>query len=366
MNRPLSGIRLLIATDAWEPQVNGVVKTLQKTIELLRQGGAEVSLIEPTQFRSFPCPGYPQIPLALPPPRRIAEKTTRFDPTHIHIATEGPIGWMMRRHCLRNGLAFSSAYHTRFPEYTRERFPVPLAWTYALMRRFHNAGKCTLVTTASMQADLARRGFRHLRPWSRGVDLTLFSEAAKTTAFDDLKRPILLSVGRIAPEKNLSAFLAADCPGTKVVIGDGPDREKLSRRFPTAVFLGARSHRELAPYYAAADVFVFPSRTDTFGLVMVEAMACGLPVAAYPVPGPIDVIGQSGAGALHEDIGQAICTALSIDRSICRRHAMTFRWEAATEQFVDGLVPVRASAPMSCGSFVGLKRPQERRLPVAP
>ncbi len=348
------GIRLLIATDAWEPQLNGVVKTMQRTIGMMRERGAEIALIEPGQFPRFPLPGYAEIPIALPRPSRIARVFADLRPTHLHIVTEGPIGWMTRRHALRNGLAFSTAYHTRFPEYLRQRMPVPLSWSYAFMRAFHNAGNATLVTTPSMERELTSRGFLNLRAWSRGVDLSLFSPDKRSGTTLDLPRPIFLSVGRLAPEKNLDAFLSLDLPGTKVVAGDGPDRDRLSRTYPNAVFLGARPHAELASIYAAADVFVFPSLTDTFGLVLVEAMASGLPVAAFPVSGPIDVVGESGAGVLGDDLRAAAMGALQIDRGICRKHAMRFRWEAATDQFVSGLVPMRMASRVPRAPHEGL------------
>jgi glycosyltransferase involved in cell wall biosynthesis len=344
MQTDLSSMRLLVATDAWEPQVNGVVKTMQRTIGMLRDRGAQVAIVEPRQFPRFPMPGYPEIPIALPRPSRIRSIVEKFAPTHLHIVTEGPIGWMMRRHALSRGYAFSTAYHTRFPEYLRQRLPVPVGLTYALMRRFHNAGAATMVSTRSMRQELESRGFQRIKTWSRGVDLGLFAPGQESDALDNLARPIFLSVGRVATEKNLPAFLALDLPGTKVVIGEGPDRGMLERRFPNAVFLGAKTHAELGGIYANADVFVFPSRTDTFGLVLIEAMACGLPVAAFPVPGPLDVVGSSGAGVLDDDLRKAALGALTVDRSLCRSRAVQFDWQEATSQFAEGLVPMRRSA----------------------
>ncbi len=328
---------ILIATDAWEPQVNGVVKTLTATIRELESRGQSVRLITPDLFRRAPMPGYREIELAWPNQRVISAILGDFNPEHIHIATEGPIGWAMRRIALREGLVFTTGYHTRFPEYLRTRLPVPLGLTYRALRRFHNAGQGVLVATASMHDELERRGFRNVMFWSRGVDLDGFHPGAAAEAFDGLPRPIFLSVGRLAPEKNLEAFLSLPLPGTKVVIGDGPAASALKERFPDAVFLGARTHAELPRFYAGADVFVFPSRTDTFGLVLIEALACGLPVAALPAPGPLDIIGDSAVGVIGEDLHASALAALAIDRTACRRHAESFTWSRATDQFMANL-----------------------------
>ncbi len=276
---------ILIATDAWEPQVNGVVQTLVATIRELEGRGQVVRLIAPHLFRRMPMPGYREIELAWPDRRLIRAILHDTRPEHIHIATEGPIGWAMRRIALSEGRVFTTGYHTRFPEYLRTRFPVPVGLTYAVLRRFHNAGQGVLVATPSIRAELERRGFRNVMHWGRGVDLSGFRPDADNDPFAGLPRPIFLSVGRLAPEKNLDAFLSLPLPGTKVVIGDGPAAPDLKARFPEAVFLGAKAHADLPRFYACADAFVFPSRTDTFGLVLIEALACGLPVAAYPAPG---------------------------------------------------------------------------------
>jgi len=328
---------ILIATDAWEPQVNGVLKTLQATIGDLERRGMAVRVISPDLFRRVPMPGYREIELAWPDQRLIRAILRDFRPEHIHVATEGPIGWAMRRIARSEGRVFTTSYHTRFPEYLRTRLPVPLGLTYGALRRFHNAGQGVMVATASIREELEKRRFRNVMFWSRGVDLAGFHPAVAAHHFAGLPRPIFLSVGRVAPEKNLEAFLSLRLPGTKVVIGDGPAAPLLKARFPDAVFLGARSHAELPAYYAGADVFVFPSRTDTFGLVLIEALACGLPVAALPAPGPLDIIGGSAAGIINDDLGAAALGALGIDRATCRRHAESFTWSRATDQFVANL-----------------------------
>ncbi len=345
----LSGMRLLLATDAWAPQVNGVVKTLEATISRLRERGAVVMIIHPGLFRSFPMPGYPQIPLAIPRRGRIAGMIDSFAPTHMHIATEGPIGWTMRALCRKRRLHFTTSYHTCFPEYLRERMPAPLRLTYAVMRRFHAPSHAVLVATPSIEARLRARGFRHIVRWSRGVDLSRFRPDVPTPQdMPDLPRPVFLSVGRLAAEKNLEAFLSLDLPGSKLVIGDGPDRAKLMAAFPKAVFLGAREHKDLPGYFAHADVFVFPSLTDTFGLVQIEALACGTPVAAYPVAGPVDIITRQDIGALSNDLAAACLAALRADRASCTAHAQGYSWTTATDQFAGALVELNAS-PIQSG-----------------
>jgi glycosyltransferase involved in cell wall biosynthesis len=322
----------MIATDAWRPQVNGVVKTLEATIADLARRGVETEVISPDMFPNMPMPAYPEIRLAWPNRRRMRAMLDAFGPDHVHIATEGPIGWAMRGICLKAGRRFSTCYHTRFPEYMRERAPVPLALTYGIVRRFHAAGDGMMVATETMERELRERGFDNVRRWGRGVDLEGFTPAAR--GLPGHRRPVFLYVGRLAPEKNIDAFLSLDLPGTKLVVGDGPSRLGLKVRHPDAVFLGAKSHAELPAIYASADVFVFPSLTDTFGLVLVEAMACGLPVAAFPAPGPLDVIGGSGAGVISKDLRAAAIAALEIDRRIPRRHAENFGWSRATDQFL--------------------------------
>jgi glycosyltransferase involved in cell wall biosynthesis len=326
-------MRILIATDAWRPQVNGVVQTLASTIDVLARRSIETRVISPDQFPNMPMPSYPEIRLALPFLSRMRAVLDEFQPDHVHIATEGPIGWAMRRVCLKAGRRFSTCYHTRFPEYVRERLPLPLSWTYAILRRFHDAASGVMVATDTIEQALQSRGFNNILRWGRGADIAAFNPEVERI-FEDLPRPIFLSVGRLAPEKNLSAFLSLDLPGTKVVVGDGPSRLALKVRHPDAVFLGPKTHAELPAIYASADVFVFPSLTDTFGLVLVEAMACGLPVAAYRAPGPLDVIGKSGAGVLSDDLRSAALMALNIDRRVARRHAENFTWEKATNQFL--------------------------------
>ena len=324
-------MRLLIATDAWRPQINGVVRSLEYMIEQAPALGAEVAVLTPDAFRSVPMPGYPEIRLSLATPGAASTAIRRFGATHIHIATEGPIGLAVRWACLREGRSFTTSYHTRFPEYLAARAPVPARWSYGALRRFHNAGCGTLVSTPSLERDLKARGFRRLLRWTRGVDTELFRP--RPDADLGLPRPIFLFVGRVAVEKNLPAFLALDLPGTKVVVGDGPARAELEARYPDARFLGALSGRPLAEVYAAADVFVFPSLTDTFGIVLLEALASGLPVAGYPVMGPQDVIGGSGCGVLDHDLRLAALGALRISLERCRAYGETFTWRESARQF---------------------------------
>lgn len=328
-------LRILIVTDAWEPQVNGVVRTLKTTVAMLRDMGQEVEVVEPRGFRTFPCPTYPEIRLSLWPRARILQRITSFLPDVVHVATEGPLGHAARRLAKRLDIPLTTAYHTRFPEYVHARFRIPLAWTYAYLRRFHNAGRAVLVPTPVVQRDLQQRGFRNLRLWSRGVDHRVFypREGARLEG----KPPIFLYVGRVAVEKNIDSFLQLDLPGTKWVVGEGPELARIRRQYPEVRFLGVLSQDELAQVYSGADVFVFPSQTDTFGLVMIEALACGCPVAAYPVTGPLDVIGDSPAGALDHDLKAACLRALQIPRSAALAHARRFTWEAASRQFLDHL-----------------------------
>ncbi len=333
-------MRILLATDAWPPQVNGVVRTLTELARELAKLGHDVTALHPGLFATVPCPGYAEIRLALGARRRIGAMIEAARPDAIHIVTEGPIGFAARRWCLARGLAFTTAFHTRFPEYLAERRLAPRSLTYALLRRFHAPAAGVMVATPSVARALAGRGFVNLLPWTRGVDHDLF-DPGRRQAEIGFPRPIFLSVGRIAREKNLPAFLALDLPGSKVVVGTGPQSAALRRRFPAAHFLGRRENGALATLYASADVFVFPSRTDTFGLVMLEALASGLPVAAVPVPGPGDVIGDSGAGVLSEDLRAAALAALDIPRAHCRAHALEFSWATCARQFVDQLCPLR-------------------------
>jgi glycosyltransferase involved in cell wall biosynthesis len=333
-------VRLAIATDAWAPQTNGVVTTLTATIESLRQLGHEVHVISPDRFRSIPCPTCPEIRLALGPGRVISRILREFRPQAIHIATEGPIGLATRKYCVKHNLGFTTAYHTRYPEYLRARWPIPTAVSYSWLRRFHSAAARTFVSSDSLREQLSGRGFRNLDMWQRGVDLKSFRPGAATDGPPDLAglpRPIMPYVGRLAVEKNVEAFLRLDLPGTRLVIGDGPYRADLTHRFPRAVFAGYRHGEALVRLLASSDTFVFPSLTDTFGLVMIEAAACGVPVAAFPVPGPVDVIEQGVTGFLHEDLAQAVRGAVLLDRAVCARRASRFTWAAATGQFLAGL-----------------------------
>ncbi|HEY5759607.1 MAG TPA: glycosyltransferase family 1 protein [Steroidobacter sp.] len=330
-------MKIAIVTDAWRPQTNGVVKTLSTTAEGLRALGHDVRIIEPNQFKTFPCPTYPEIRLAWLPYGRVSELLEEFGPDAIHIATEGTLGAAARKWCLRHRFPFTTSYHTQFPEYVRARVPIPLAVSYAHLRRFHSAAARTMVATPAMQRLLESRGFKNIVRWTRGVDVSLFKPRDKK--FLDFPRPIATYVGRVAVEKNIEAFLKLDLPGTKLVVGDGPARAELESKYPNAKFVGFKYGEELASHVAASDVFVFPSRTDTFGLVLLEAMACGVPVAAYPVTGPIDVVTQGVTGALNEDLRVAALSALKLDANQCRAYALANTWETATRQFLSHLAP---------------------------
>ena len=329
-------MKLAIVTDAWEPQVNGVVTTLGRTRRELERLGHDVTVIAPPDFRTIPCPTYREIRLALLPGRKLAALIDRFEPDAIHVATEGPLGIAARRLCVRNGLSFTASYHTQFPQYVRKRAPIPENWSYAFLRHHHRHARRTLVATEHQRRDLVAHGFSNVVIWSRGVDAELFQPCGRGALA--VPRPIWMYAGRVAVEKNLDAFLSLDLPGTKVVVGDGPDRVELARRYPSALFPGYRFGAELAAHLSAADVFVFPSRTDTFGLVMLEAMACGTPVAAFPVTGPIDVVTPGVNGALNDDLGVAAYEALKLDREACRRSALTRTWARASSQFLSHLV----------------------------
>jgi glycosyltransferase involved in cell wall biosynthesis len=317
-----------------------VVVSIRNTVRCLESSGHCVEVVGPDRFSSIPCPTYPEIRLALNPGRKLAATVAQFEPDAIHISTEGPIGMAMRKLCLREGLTFTTAYHTRFPEYVYARTRLPTRVTYAWLRHFHSASSAVMVATPAVHDDLSRRGFVNLVRWSRGVDTNLFRPGVSVP--NDWRSPIFMYVGRVAVEKNLAAFLALDLPGTKVVVGDGPHKASLQQRFPEAVFTGAMWGEDLAAHFRSADVFVFPSRTDTFGLVMLEAMASGTPVAAYPVPGPIDVVAQGESGVLNDDLREAALAALTLDRDATRRHALSFSWESATAQFADNLRPADA------------------------
>lgn len=331
---------IAIVTDAWFPQVNGVVRSLSTTADMLRRWGHEVHIIAPSDYLSIPCPTYPEIRLALTMPRVIARRLARLAPDAVHIATEGPLGLAARNHCVRRKIPFTTAYHTQFPDYIARRTGLPARSFWPYIRWFHRPAERVMVATQSIREELRAQGIGRLHHWGRGVDFTCFSpDAPPPPEYADLPRPIMLYVGRVAVEKNLEAFLACPYSGSKVVVGDGPARASLEARFPDAHFLGRRSGRELAGCYAGADVFVFPSRTDTFGLVMIEALACGTPVAAFPVPGPLDIV-TDAVGALSDRLPRAIDAALYCDRADCAAYGARFSWEAATRQFLAGLVPL--------------------------
>ncbi len=329
-------MRILLATDAWAPQVNGVVRCLEATMRDLISRGAEVDVMSPDQFRTLPLPSYPDIRLAMAPRKVVAQRLAAGRYDAIHLATEGPIGWAVRGACKKLGLSFTTSYHTQFPAYVRARMPVPERWSYALLRCFHGAGAAMMVATPTMMRDLTALGFRRLAMWSFGVDTKLFKPDYPPVL--DLPRPIFITVARLAVEKNLDAFLKLDLPGSKVVVGDGPDRAELEERYPDATFTGFKSGADLAALYASADAFVFPSLTDTFGLVLLEAAACGLPIAAFPVQGPRDVIGDEPVGILSDNLKEAALAALRIPREDCRAFALRHSWKAATDQFMANLV----------------------------
>lgn len=337
---PPSPRSIVIVTDAWHPQTNGVVRTLSTTCEVLERWGHHATVISPLDYRSIPCPTYSEIRLALSAPGSVGRRITKLAPDAVHIATEGPLGLAARSHCIRHGVPFTTAYHTQFPDYIARRTGISADRFWPYIRWFHSPARRVMVATASIRAELRDHGLKQLHHWSRGVDLSCFSpDAPPPQEYAELDGPILLYVGRVAVEKNLEAFLSCPYPGNKVVVGDGPARADLDARFPDTLFMGKRSGHELAGCYAGADVFVFPSRTDTFGLVMIEALACGTPVAAFPVPGPIDIVTDS-VGALSETLERAIDAARYCDRSTCAEYGASFSWEAATVQFLSGLVAV--------------------------
>ena len=332
--------RIAIVTDAWTPQMNGVVRTLTTTVGLLKARGHEVLVIAPDQFRSVSCPTYPEIRLALTTPQHISRRLAEFAPDAIHLAAEGPLGVMARGQCIARGWPFTTAYHTQFPAYVAKRTHLPESLFWRYIEWFHQPSARVMVATASIRADLAEHGLTRVHHWGRGVDLAQFSPTAPSPVdYSGLERPIQLYVGRVAVEKNVAAFLKTRNPGSKVVVGDGPALAELKQRYPQALFLGRREGVALAGCYAGADVFVFPSRTDTFGLVMIEALACGTPVAAFPVPGPVDIV-TDDCGALSEDLERAIGAALFCRRGGCLEHAAGFSWDVATDQFAAGLAGV--------------------------
>jgi Glycosyltransferase len=328
-------MKVMIVTDAWQPQVNGVVRTLTTTRRELEAMGHEVDLLSPLEFSTLPCPTYPDIRLSMLPGKGVEKRIRDYAPHALHIATEGPLGLAARRYALKNDIPFTTAYHTRFPEYVQARLGVPLSWTYRFLHWFHAPSRAVMAPTQKVKSDLEAYGFDNVVLWSRGVDLDVF-RLQKANRLNT-EPPIFLYVGRVAVEKNIEAFLELDLPGSKWVAGDGPAMAGLRAKYPDVNYLGVLNQQELAEVYASADVFVFPSKTDTFGLVLLEAMACGLPVAAYPVTGPIDVLGDSKAGVMHEDLREACLAALNIDRAAARAHAEKFSWRAATEQFLSHL-----------------------------
>jgi glycosyltransferase involved in cell wall biosynthesis len=336
-------MRVLVATDAWHPQVNGVVRTLTSLASAAHNLGVSVDFLSPDGFASIALPTYSSLRLALPTPPQIARRIDAAKPDAIHIATEGPIGHLVRAYCRRRGRPFTTSYTTRFPEYISARVPIPERWTYAALRRFHSAATVTMVATPSLFRELTQRGFSNLAIWTRGVDVDLFRPDRAIRL--DFPRPIFAVTGRVAVEKNLEAFLSLDLPGTKVVIGSGPQEQELKGRFPDVKFLGLLEKETLAAHLAAADVFVFPSRTDTFGLVQLEALACGVPVAAFPVTGPKDVVGNSPVGILSEDLRAACLGALELSREACRIFALNYSWERSARQFVTHVQKVAVKSP---------------------
>lgn len=334
-------MRILIISDAWYPQINGVVRCLSTTADHLRALGHEVEVIGPDRFKSIPAPTYPEIKLALFPARKLKRLIEAFRPVAIHIATEGPLGLAGRNYCARRGFQYTTSFHTMFPQYLRLRFGLPEAWTFAFLRWFHKPASGVMVSTDTMQRLLESHKFKDVVKWARAVDTDLFRITEKTELDDQgIKRPVAMLVGRVAVEKNIEKFLDMAWDGTKVVVGDGPQLAEMKKRYPDVLFTGAKTGEDLVRHYNAADVFAFPSKSETFGLVMLEAMACGVPVAAYPVMGPNDVVGDSGAGVLGDDLATASKAALAIDPQICRAHALKFSWDACTQEFLQNLAPM--------------------------
>ncbi|WP_430232396.1 glycosyltransferase family 4 protein [Nitrosomonas communis] len=337
-------MRLALITDAWHPQVNGVVTTLIELVRELEKLNHSVKIIHPNLFNTRPCPGYPGIDLAIRPKKQMAQILKALNPDVVHIATEGPLGWAARSLCLQSGWPFTSAFHTKFPEIFNASVKVPVSWGYALLRRFHQPSAGVMVPTQSVLSGLEKRGFQNLKPWTHGVDTDLFKYHHRSVFFPALgtiPRPVALFVGRISYEKNIEAFLEMDFRGSKIVSGAGPLEKQLRQRFPEVYWLGILPRNELVTLYASADVFVFPSKADTFGLVLLEAMATGTPVACYPVDGPLEVIGNSGGGAMSNDLEDAVSKALQISREEARARAEAFSWYAAAKDFIDYLEPIR-------------------------
>jgi len=333
-------MRILIASDAWFPQINGVVRSLDNVRRELTQMGHEVAILSPDQYRNWPCPTYPEIRLAFPRARTVGDSIADFRPDAVHIATEGPLCLAARRWCLRHDVPFTTAYHTQFPDYVARRTGIPARAVWRYIRWFHRPAQQVLTATPSIRAELIAHGIAHVVHWGRGVDLTQFRpDGPRHPAMSGLAGPVQLCVGRVAVEKNLAAFLRADGPGTKVIVGDGPARAALQARFPGVIWLGSLHGAELASAYRSADVFVFPSLTDTFGLVVIEALASGVPVAAFPVTGPRDIV-TGTTGALDNDLSAAIAAALTRDRAVCAGYGRTFSWRTSAEQFLSALAPV--------------------------
>jgi glycosyltransferase involved in cell wall biosynthesis len=343
-------MKVLVATDAWHPQVNGVVRTLGSLARAASKLGAAIEFLSPEGFPSFQLPTYPGLRLAVPSRRRVAARIEAANADAIHIATEGPIGFAVRSYCRCNRRPFTTSYTTRFPEYISARSPIPESLIYAVLWWFYADATVTMVATPSLMSELGQRGFAHLGMWTRGVDIDLFRpDRAIELSFP---RPVFMTVGRVAMEKNLEAFLSLDLPGTKVVIGTGPQEQKLKREFPDAKFLGPLENGILAAHLAAADVFVFPSRTDTFGIVQLEALASGVPVAAFPVTGPKDVVGDRPIGVLHEDLGRACMEALALSRDACRKFALDYSWENSAWQFLGHVRKVAGSRELEAAMTI--------------
>ncbi|MDX2258479.1 MAG: glycosyltransferase family 1 protein [Hyphomicrobiaceae bacterium] len=347
-------MRILVATDAWRPQINGVVRTYERLAEEADALGAEIVFLTPAEFTTLPCPTYPEIRLALPGFGHVRERIEAIAPDAVHIATEGPIGWMTRGECLKRAIPFTTSFHTRFPDYIASRFYLPESWIWSILRGFHNAGAGMMVATASLRTELEGRGFERLMPWTRGVDTDLFSPR-DVRLFGPA--PVFLYVGRVAIEKNISAFLDADLPGRKVVVGAGPQLDELRQRHSDVVFTGKKVGEELAQCYASADVFVMPSRTETFGIVILEAMASGLPVAGFPVTGPRDLVEHGVTGCLSDDLAAAARAALSLDRAAVRQKSLEYGWTAAAKLFL-------ANIETALFARQG-KRVPKRRFPLA-
>ncbi|SCX06193.1 bifunctional monoglucosyl/glucuronosyl diacylglycerol synthase [Agrobacterium rosae] len=346
--------KITIVTDAWHPQVNGVVRSIENTNAELERMGVEVCMVTPQSFHSIPCPTYPEIRLSVAGYRRVSKEIEKSQPSYVHIATEGPLGFMARRWCIKHGMRFSTSYHTRFPEYVAARFPIPESWLYGFVRWFHNGGSACMVATPSLETELDARGVRNLKRWSRGIDSALFHPREKLAHPFDLPRPIFMTVGRVSVEKNLPEFLDLDLPGSKVVIGDGPARAELEEKYPDVHFTGIKTGEELANAYAQADVFVFPSKTDTFGNTILEALASGVPVAAFPVTGPIDILGAHPmAGALNPNLRTACLDALNCSAEAALALSKTYSWEKASRQFLDNVTSAASSGLTEFGSRKG-------------